>query len=166
MSDLIAGAPLAVLLVTAGLLVVAAIDIKTHAIHGATIVCLAAVAILGLQVDGASPVQLTTGVIAGLAAMGLLLEYTVNAQPALDAQGRGTEQQIGAGDIKVIGIPVAVFAASNLPLAAIFLALSTTLQAGLIRVSGSRALPMGPALAISACLSLYWLTHGLFGEVI
>jgi prepilin signal peptidase PulO-like enzyme (type II secretory pathway) len=166
MFDLFTGAPAATILVTIGLIAIAAIDVRTERIHTASTIALIGMAFVGFTIDAASPTQLAIAAAAGIATMVLLLEYTVRSQPAVDARGLGGQQQIGAGDLKIIGVPVAAIAATSLPLAAMFVAVTTTLQAVFVRGSRAQALPMGPALAVASTLSLFWLSHGLFGEVI
>lgn len=158
MFDLASGQPVAAAAVLViGLTVIAAIDVSTHKIHGVSTLALGMTAFLFLAlVDRIQPAQWLTAGIAGVLAFLLYLEFAVMSG---DSVFGGSA--VGAGDIKLIGIPAAVFGASSLVLAITVLYLGVAIQTVLARGRGTTSsTPHGPALAIAALAGFTWLTQG------
>lgn len=164
MFDLIPGQPVAAAAtLTVGLIAIAFIDVRTHTIHNASILALGVASIAAGSVDQLSLTQWGTGIACGLVAFMIYLERAV----ADDAAGR---LPIGAGDIKLIGVPVGVFGLASPLLAAAVLFLGVVFHSlfGLLGRSASRGAEEntahGPAMAVAAMVGLAVLTHTT-GEV-
>ena len=158
MFDLTLGQPVAAAAVLViGLTVIAAIDVATHKIHGfGTLALGTSVFVVLAFVDRIQAAQWLTAGIAGALAFVLYLEFAV-----MTADSVYGGSAVGAGDIKLIAIPAAVFGASSLVLAVTVLYLGVAIQAVLSRSRGTTSsTPHGPALAIAALAGFTWLTQG------
>jgi prepilin signal peptidase PulO-like enzyme (type II secretory pathway) len=158
MFSLAPGQPVAAAaVIVIGLTVIAAIDVATHKIHGLSTLGLGVSAAIVLAVvDRVQPEQWLSAGIAGVLAFVLYLEFAV-----MSADRVFGGSAVGAGDIKLIGIPAAVFGASSLVLAVTVLYLGVAIQTVLARGRGNTtSTPHGPALAIAALAGFTWLTQG------
>lgn len=158
MFSLAPGQPIAAAaVIVIGLTVIAAIDVATHKIHGVSTVALGVTAVVVLaMVDRIQPAQWLSAGFAGALAFVLYLEFAVMSTDRIFGGSA-----VGAGDIKLIGIPAAVFGASSIVLAVTVLYLGVATQTVLARGRGNASsTPHGPALAIAALAGFTWLTQG------
>jgi len=164
MFDLIQGQPVAATTaLTVGLLAIAAVDARTRTIPNLSILALGTAVVTAASLDHPSATQWVTGAACGVLAFAFYLERAV----ADEAAGR---TPIGAGDIKLIGIPIGVFGMASPLLAStvfllgfIFHSVIAHLTRGL-HSGDEENTAHGPALAAAAIVGLAILTHGT-GEV-
>ncbi|WP_208041950.1 prepilin peptidase [Leifsonia sp. TF02-11] len=148
---------------TVGLLAIAAVDARTRTIPNLSILALGTAVVAASAFDHLNSTQWVTGAACGALAFVFYLERAV----ADDAAGR---TPVGAGDIKLIGVPIGVFGMASPLLAAVVFLLGFIFHSVIAQLTrgvhnaDEENTAHGPALAAAAIVGLTILTHGT-GEV-